>query len=350
MRLAGASTPAGSPTTSGPGASLDGFSGAATASRALGERLARWAFAACALVAAAAFATVVWALARQTASFFAEVPLARFLTEGSWAPFAEEPRFGVLPLLAATAQVAAGAALFAAPAGLATAAYLAYYAGARTERFLSASVTLLSGVPTVVLGCLALEFVTPALRRVWPTVEPFNGLAACLVVGLMILPTVAVVSRQALDSVPRSLLEAGLALGASRGRVLARVVAPAAGRGIAAAVVLALARGAGETMIVTMAAGNQARLAWSPLEGLRTLTTFIAQMNMGDAAPGTLAYRAVFAAAAVLFLLAFGTHAAGRALLSRRPGPSPRGRRGFGRRRGFGAGPGAAARLGALHP
>ena len=303
------------------GAGPNGFWGAGAPSRALSERLARRVFATCALLAAAAAVAVVSALAWQTASFFVEVPLGRFLTEGAWAPFSEEPRFGVLPLLASTAQVTAGAAAVAAPAGLATAAYLAYYAGARTERFLSTSVTLLAGVPTVVLGCFALEFVTPALRRVWPSVEPFNGLAACLVVGLMILPTVAALSRQALDSVPRSLLESGLALGASRGHVLARVVAPAAGRGIAAAVVLAMARAAGETMIVTMAAGNQAHLAWSPLEGLRTLTTFIAQMNMGDAAPGTLAYRAVFAAAALLFLLAFGTHAAGRALLARRPGP-----------------------------
>ena len=298
-------------------AEFDGFSGAGAASRAPSERLARRAFAACALLAAAAAAAVVGVLAWQTVAFFAEVPVARFLTEGAWAPFSEEPRFGVLPLLAATAQITAGAAVFATPAGLATAVYLSYYAGVRTERVVSASVALLAGVPTVVLGCFALEFATPALERLWPDVEAFNGLAACLVVGLMILPTVAALSRQALDSVPRPLVEAGLALGASRGRVVARIVAPAAGRGLAAAVLLAMARAAGETMIVTMAAGNQARLAWSPLEGLRTLTTFIAQMNMGDAAPGTLEYRAVFAAAALLFLLAFGVHAIGRALLSR---------------------------------
>lgn len=307
----------GSLATAAPSAGFDGFSAATAASRAPSERLAKRAFATCALLAAAAAAAVVGVLAWQTASFFSDVPLTRFLTEGAWAPFSEEPRFGVLPLLAATAQITAGAAVFATPAGVATAVYLSYYAGARTDRVVSASVTVLAGVPTVVLGCFALEFVTPVLRRAWPAIEAFNGLAACLVVGLMILPAVAALSRQVLDSVPRSLVAAGLALGASRGRVLARVVFPVAGRGLAAAVLLAMARAAGETMIVTMAAGNQARLAWSPLEGLRTLTTFIAQTNMGDAAPGTLEYRAVFAAAAVLFLLAFGMQAAGRALLTR---------------------------------
>lgn len=296
---------------------LDKLSGAVAASRRPGERMAKRAFATCALLAAAAAAAVVGALAWHTASFFSDVPLAHFLTEGTWAPFSENPRFGVLPLLAATAQITAGAAVFATPAGVATAVYLSHYASARTERVVSASVAVLAGVPTVVLGYFALEFATPALRRAWPAIEAFNGLAACLVVGLMILPAVAALSRQALDAAPRSLVSAGLALGASRGRVLARVVFPVAGRGLAAAVLLAMARAAGETMIVTMAAGNQARLAWSPLEGLRTLTTFIAQVNMGDAAPGTLEYRAVFAAAAVLFLLTFGMHAGGRALLAR---------------------------------
>lgn len=305
---------------------LDRLSGAVAASRRPSERMAKRAFATCALLAAAAAAAVVGALAWQTASFFSDVPLVRFLTEGTWAPFSENPRFGVLPLLAATAQVTAGAAVFATPAGVATAVYLSHYASARTERVVSASVAVLAGVPTVVLGYFALEFATPALRRAWPAIEAFNGLAACLVVGLMILPAVAALSRQALDAVPRSLVSAGLALGASRGWVLARVVLPVAGRGLAAAVLLAMARAAGETMIVTMAAGNQARLAWSPLEGLRTLTTFIAQVNMGDAAPGTLEYRAVFAAAAVLFLLTFTMHAGGRALLARSQ-PVPAGQR-----------------------
>lgn len=299
-----------------------------TASRAVREHVAQWSFLACALLAATVAAVVVGVLAWQTVAFFADVPLARFLTDTVWSPFSEQPRVGVLPLLVATAQITAGAAVFAVPAGVATAVYLVHYAGARSARFLSALTMLLAGVPTVVLGYFALESVTPFLKVFWPATEAYNGLSACLVVGLMTLPTVSVLSRQALAAVPRSLVDAGLALGASRGKVVVQVAAPAARRGIAAAVVLAVVRAAGETMIVTMAAGSQARLAWSPLEGLQTLTAFVAQAGMSSAGPGSPEHRAVFAAATTLFLLTFAIHAAGRWLLAGAARVSPRARLG----------------------
>ena len=295
-----------------------GLSGAGTASRALGERLAGRVFLACMILSAATAVAVVGVLAVETVLFFKEVSPVRFFTEAAWTPFSEDPRFGVLPLLAATAQITVGAAVFAVPAGVMTAVYLQQYAGPRTERILTVVTALLAGVPTVVYGYFALTFVTPVLRSLWPGTEAFNGAAACLVVGMMILPTIIVLSRDALESVPPSLFDAGLALGATRGRVVARVVVPAASRGIIAAVVLAMVRAAGETMIVTLAAGNQARLIWNPLEGLRTLTAFIAQLSMGDPSAGTLEYRAFFAAGAVLFLVTYGMHATGRALVSRR--------------------------------
>lgn len=286
-------------------------------SPARADRLARRLFLACAVVSGTAAAAVVGVLATETARFFMDAPAGGFLLGTTWAPFAEEPRFGVLPLLAATAQVTAGAAVVAVPLGLATAVYLAHYAGPWTTRVVGTSVSLLAGLPTVVLGCVALQFVTPALTRIWPATEAFNGASACLVVGVMILPTVAALSRQALEAVPPALVNSALALGASRGRTVVRVAAPAAFRGLAAAVFLALARAAGETMIVTMAAGNQGRLAWSPLEGLRTLTTFIAHASASEAAPDATTHRAVFAAAAVLCVLTFGLHAVGRSLYLR---------------------------------
>ena len=286
---------------------------------ALADRLARPAFLACALLTAGILAAVVGVLGLETARFFGVVSPVRFFTETGWTPFAEDPRFGVLPLLAATAQISAGAAVLGVPAGLMTAVYMEYYAGPRTERALTGVTTLLAGIPTVVLGYVALTFVTPVLRRIWAGTEAFNALAACLAVGFMILPTVVVLSRSALRSVPAAFMEAGLALGASRGRVAARVLVPAATRGIAAAVFLAMARAVGETMIVTLAAGNQAQLTWSPLEGIRTLTAFIAQSSLGDAASGTIQYGAFFAVSAVLFAVTWLLHATGRILMSRRP-------------------------------
>lgn len=285
----------------------------------LADRLARPAFLACALLTAGTLAAVAGILGLETVRFFGAVSPVRFFTETGWTPFAEDPRFGVLPLLAATAQVSAGAAVLGVPAGLMTAVYMEYYASPRTERALTGVTTLLAGVPTVVLGYFALTFVTPVLRRIWPGTEAFNALAACLAVGLMILPTVVVLSRSALRSVPAAFMEAGLALGAGRGRVVVRVLVPEAFRGIAAAVFLAMARAVGETMIVTLAAGNQAQLTWNPLEGIRTLTAFIAQSSLGDAASGTVRYGAFFAVSAVLFAVTWLLHATGRFLMSRRP-------------------------------
>ncbi len=294
------------------------LSGAGTASRALAERFAGRAFLACAIVATATAIAVVGVLGFETVLFFTEVSPARFFSEVAWTPFSEDPRFGVLPLLAATAQITVGAAVFAVLPGVMTAVYLQHYADARSARVVGTATSLLAGVPTVVYGYVALNFVTPALSNLWPEIEAFNGLSACLVVGLMILPTVVVLSRDALESVPASLMEAGLALGATRDRVVVRVLIPAASRGIVGSVVLAMARAAGETMIVTLAAGNQARLTWNPLEGLRTLTAFIAQSSLGDAPSGTLNYRAFFAVGAVLFVVTYVMYAVGRRLLSRR--------------------------------
>lgn len=293
-------------------------------SRSFGDRLAGPVLLACTFVAAGTLLAVVAVLGVETGRFFTQVSPVRFFTEMDWTPFAEEPRFGVLPLLVATAQIAVGAAVFGVPFGLMTAVYLEHYAGGRAERVMTAVTALLAGVPTVVYGYFALNFVTPALRGLWPGTEAFNALSACLTVGLMILPTVVVLSRSALKSVPPTLMEAGLALGATRGRVVARVLLPAASGGIAAAVLLAMARAVGETMIATLAAGNQAQLTWSPIEGLRTLTAFIAQSSLGDAPAGTLRYGALFAVSAVLLVVCWGLHAAGRLLVSRRRGGAGR--------------------------
>ncbi|MXW18795.1 MAG: phosphate ABC transporter permease subunit PstC [Gemmatimonadetes bacterium] len=282
------------------------------------DRLARPVFLACAVLTAGIVVAVVGVLVLETARFFGVVSPVRFFTETSWTPFAEDPRFGILPLLAATAQITAGAAVFAVPAGLMTAVYLEHYAGVRTERMMAAVTMALAAVPTVVFGYLALTLVTPLLQRLRPGTEAFNGLAACLAVGFMILPTVVVLTRSALRSVPAALMETGLALGATRGRVVARVLIPSAAPGIMAAVLLAMARAAGETMIVTLAAGNQAQLTWSPLEGIRTLTAFIALSSLGDAPSGTVRYGAFFAVSAVLFAVTWGLHATGRFLMSRR--------------------------------
>ncbi len=280
---------------------------------------------ACTLLSAATAVVVLGVLAVGAGRFFSEVAPWRFLAGPEWAPFAEDPRFGALPLAVATGQITAGAIGVAAPLGLLSAVYMQHYAGPRAGRAASAAVAALAAVPTVVFGYVALNAVTPALRAVLPGIEAFNGASATIVVGLMITPTVAFLARESLAAVPPSLLEAGTALGASRGQVVVRIIAPAAIRGLAASLLLAMARAAGETMIVTMAAGSRADLAWSPLEGARTLTAFLAQANLGDTSSGGPDAQAALAVAALLFAVTCAVHAAGRTLWVRAATAATRG-------------------------
>ena len=288
----------------------------------LGDRLAGPAFLVCALLSASVAIALLAVIGVETARFFSQVSPLEFFARTEWAPFAETPNFGGLPLLAATAQVAVGALCIAAPLGLLTALYIAHYAS-ETEtmaRGLNAIMGGLAGVPTVILGYLALNLVTPALRGLWGEVEAFNALSACIAVAAMLLPTVVVLSRDALARVPAPLIEAGLALGAPRDRVVLRVQLPAAGAGMAAAMLMALSRAVGETMIVTLAAGNQAQLGWSPLEGLRTLTAYIAQASLGDTATGTLQYGSFFSVSAVLVAASWGLRALAGLVVARASG------------------------------
>jgi phosphate transport system permease protein len=133
-------------------------------------------------------------------------------------------------------------------------------------------------------------------------VSTFSVLSAGLVLGVMIIPTVASLSEDAMSAVPRSLREASYGLGANRMRTGLRVVFPAAISGIAAAIVLGLSRAVGETMIVAIAAGNKANLSWNPLEGMQTMTGYIAQAGSGDVPVGTVDYDTIFAVGALLFL------------------------------------------------
>lgn len=291
------------------------------------ERLMGGLLLGCTALAAAAAVAVIGALGLETVRFFADVPLSRFLADLAWTPSAEEPGFGILPLLAGTAQIAGGATVMALPVGLVLAVFLEFYAGKRTASVMNATVAALGSVPAVVYGYFALNFVTPVLKSVWPGLEAFNGISACLVVGLMILPTIVVLSRDALGAVPRSVLGQAVALGATRGRAVLRLALPAAWLGVLGSVVLAITRAVGETMIVTLAAGNPTGVSWNPMEGVRTLTSFLAQASMGDLAPGSIQYGSCFAVATVLLLLTCGMHALGRALVSRVHPDAPGGSR-----------------------
>lgn len=266
-----------------------------------------------ALVSVVTTVGIIVALARPTIGFFHEVSIAEFFTGTSWTPTFEPAAYGVLPLVVATLIVTVIALIIAVPLGLGSAIYLAEYAAPRSRRILKPILELLAGVPTVVYGFVALFALNPILQKLWPGEQKpafQNMLVAGIAMGVMILPTVASVSEDAMSAVPRGLREGAYALASSKMQVSTRVVVPAAISGIVAAIVLAISRAIGETMIVTIAGGLVSdSIIWNPIEGAATMTASIASVSSGDIPVGSLDYYSVFAVGSLLFVMTFALNA-----------------------------------------
>jgi phosphate transport system permease protein len=249
---------------------------------------------------------IIFVLFFETVAFLREVPILEFLFGTQWTPLFYEKHFGVLPLVTGTLLASAIAMIVALPAGLLTAIYLSEYAATRVRRIVRPVLEILAGVPTVVYGYFALQFVTPLMQRFVPGLAGFNALSPGIVMGIMILPLVSSLSEDALHSVPNGLREGSYALGSTRMQTALRVVVPAAFSGISAAAILAASRAIGETMIVAIAAGQQPRLTLDPRVPVETMTAYIVQVSLGDTPAGTLEYRTIFAVGMLLFLSTFG--------------------------------------------
>lgn len=250
-------------------------------------------------------AGIIFVLIFETVSFLGEVPITEFLFGTVWTPLFHDARFGVLPLVAGTFLVSGIAMIVALPAGLITAIYLSEYAPALLQRLVRPVLEILAGIPTVVYGYFALQFVTPLLQRYFPDLSGFNALSPGVVMGIMILPLVSSLSEDALRSVPNGLREGAYALGATKAQAVLRVVVPAAFSGISAACILAISRAIGETMIVAIAAGQQPRLTLDPRVPIETMTAYIVQVSLGDTPYGTLEYKTIFAVGMLLFVSTF---------------------------------------------
>ena len=260
---------------------------------------------------------VVFVLAEETFQFFREVSIVEFLTERRWTPLFADAHYGISPLVLGTLLVATIALAVGVPLGLGSAIFLSEYASPRLRRQLVPWLELLAGIPTVVFGYFALLTVTPVIRAIIPGVNLFNPLSAGLVMGFMILPTVASVSLDSMQAVPRSLREAAYGLGASRFEVVTRVIVPAALSGIVAAILLALSRAVGETMIVTLAAGQRPAFTFDPRETIATMTAFIVQAATGDQPQGSLSSRALYAVGATLFTITLSVNLIAQAVVRR---------------------------------
>jgi phosphate transport system permease protein len=271
--------------------------------RRWGEDIVKIALALCAFVSVATTVGIVVALFVPAFEFFDEVSIVDFLTGTDWSPLFVPASFGVLPLIAGTLLVVLCACFVCIPFGLGGAIYLSEYARSRERKILKPALEVLAGIPTVVYGYFALTFVTPRLQELGLPVGVFSALSAGLVMGVMLLPTVASISEDAMAAVPRDLRDGAYALGSTRYQVATRIVVPAAISGIIASFVLGISRAVGETMIVLIAAGGQPNWTWDPLEAVQTMTAFIAATGQGDVPTGSIEYKTIFAVGATLFVM-----------------------------------------------
>jgi phosphate transport system permease protein len=270
-----------------------------------GEAVVKMAFRVAAAITVAVTVGIVIALLVPSLRFFAEVSPIEFLFGTRWAPRFADASFGVIPLITATIWTTGIALLTAVPLGLGAAVFLSEYAKPGLRKILKPILEILAGVPTVVYGLFALSFVQNTLFRDLfdlPT-GSFSVLAAGLVMGVMIVPTIASLSEDAMSAVPGSMRQGSAALGANRMQTSVRVVFPAALSGIVAAVVLGISRAVGETMIVAIAAGGQARIVTGPLQQGQTMTGFIANAALGDSRVGSIEYNTLFAVGLLLFAI-----------------------------------------------
>lgn len=267
------------------------------------EDLLRYLFLFCAAVSILTTFGIILVLIQETILFFQEVSPLEFFTGTRWTPLFASKQFGVLPLVNATILIAFGAIVVALPLGLLAAIYMSEYASERVRNLIKPVLEVLAGIPTVVYGYFALTFITPIIKIFFPDAQGFNALSASLVMGIMILPMVASLSEDAMRAVPQSLRQAAYAVGATKREVATQIVLRAALSGISAAVILAISRAIGETMIVAIAAGQQPKLSWNPLEGMETMTAYIVQVSLGDTPQQSIEYKTIFAVGMLLFAM-----------------------------------------------
>ena len=260
-------------------------------------------------------------LLREGVPAFLRVPLDN-LFDVRWYPTFD--LFGALPLILGSVLVTFTAIIMALPLGVASAVFVREVAPGWAREILKPMVEVLAGIPSVVLGFLGMTFLAPIVRETLGAPTGLTAFTGALILAYMALPTIISVAEDALDAVPKSYRDAGLAMGATQGQTIWRVVVPAARSGMLTAVMLGMGRAIGETMAVMMVTGNAARMplgldAW--FRPVRTMTATIAA-EMGEVAQGSTHYHMLFGIGILLFLLTFliNTAAASTMFQKRRKG------------------------------
>jgi phosphate transport system permease protein len=252
---------------------------------------------------------IVYSMLTETFNFFAQYPWQDFFFSLTWSPnFRGGSDLGIIPLIWGTLYISLVSMIVSVPVGLFAAIYLAEYASKRTRSWVKPLIEIIAGIPTVVFGLFALVTVGPLLRDYFA--EPLglgnsgsSVMTAGLVIGILNIPFISSLSDDIINSVPQSMRDGSLGLGATKSETIRQVVLPAALPGIVGACLMAASRAIGETMIVVMGAGAAAKLSLNPFEAMTTMTVKIVGQLTGDtdfASPETLV---AFALGMTLFVI-----------------------------------------------
>ena len=269
----------------------------------------------CSTVAVLTTVGIVFSLLFESLRFFSEVSIFEFLFGTKWYPYipiregqsGSQGSFGAIPIFAGTFLIMIVAMSVATPIGLFTAIYLSEYASPKIRSIVKPLLEILAGVPTIVYGFFAFVTVAPFVKTFGQSLgidaSPTSALAAGLVMGIMIIPFISSLSDDVINSVPQSLREGSLGVGANKAETIKKVILPAALPGIVGAFLLGVSRAIGETMIVVVAAGTAPNLTANPFENVTTVTVQIVIALIGDQEfddPRTLS---AFALGLVLFVI-----------------------------------------------
>lgn len=270
---------------------------------------------ACASVAILVTIGIVMSLIFETIRFFEQVPITDFLFGTHWSPqtaitaevVGSSGAFGAVPLITGTLLISFIAMLIATPLGLASAVYLAEFASSRTRSIAKPLLEMLAGIPSVVYGFFAALTIAPFIRNTGASagfeISSESALAAGIAMGIMVVPLVSSLSDDVINSVPQSLRDASLGMGATHAETVRKVVLPAAVPGIAGSLLLATSSAIGETMIVVMAAGLAANLTLNPFEAVTTVTVQIVTLLTGDQEFDSAKTLSAFALGLFLFVI-----------------------------------------------
>nr|WP_053219229.1 phosphate ABC transporter permease subunit PstC [Virgibacillus senegalensis] len=232
-----------------------------------------------------------------------DVSPIEFLTSINWNPLADEPSFGAFPFIFGSLAVTFLSALIAAPLGIGGAIFMTEIAPSWGRKFLQPVIELLVGIPSVVYGFIGLTVLVPFIRE-HVSGTGFSLLAGTIVLSVMILPTITTIATDAMGSLPSSLREGSLALGATRWQTIRKVLLPAALPSLLTAVVLGMARAFGEALAVQMVIGNVRGLPSSILDPSATLTTIIT-LNMGHTTYGSIENNTLWSMGLILLTISF---------------------------------------------